>query len=89
MGFALSLIVLGFGYRVFVDAGKEKKGLKLLGKIIGVVMMIASLMGLACSTFKYSKCWNGIGGSSFYCPMKSKPVCPMTGGAETRPPQGN
>ena len=38
MSIALSLIALVLGYKVFLDASKEKEGLKLLGQSIGIFL---------------------------------------------------
>ncbi len=40
---SLSLIALVLGYKVFVDASKEKEGLKILGQGIGVLVMVGSV----------------------------------------------
>ncbi len=42
MKIAVLLIALGFGYKIFTDANKEQGGTKSLGRLIGIVMMIAS-----------------------------------------------
>lgn len=78
----ISLIALALGYKVYVDAGKEKEGVKILGQAIGVFVMIAAvlvtLMGF-CPKYRDGKHgWGhcGKGRASVDCPMKKK-MCPM------------
>ena len=77
MNVAISLVALALGYKVFADAHKEKEGLKLLGQIIGVVVMIASVLALTCGAAKCMKNQN--------CFMISKSNCPLM--AKTGSPQ--
>jgi len=78
MHVALGLIALALGYLVFVNASKEKEGIKLLGQVIGIVVMIAALLVMMCGVMKCAyKYGGGIG-----CPMKSAQVakvCPLSG----------
>ena len=68
---AISLVALALGYKVFTDAYKEKEGLKLLGQMIGVVVMIAAVLSILCGA---AKC---MGKSD--CPMMRKSECSMMG----------
>ena len=68
MSVAVCLIALALGYKVFVDASKEKEGLKLLGQAIGIFVMVAALLASVCATMK---CAYKAG-----CPMTSKASCP-------------
>jgi hypothetical protein len=70
MHISLSLIALAVGYKVFADAHKEKEGLKLLGQIIGVVVMVAALGAFVCGTMKCIK-------GKYYCPTTISSVCPL------------
>ena len=71
MSCALGLIALGVGYLVFLNANKEKEGLKLLGQVLGILIMIAAVLSSLCAA-KYMK-----GGS---CPFSSRaPMCPLSG----------
>ena len=78
----LGLIALALGYKVFVDAGKEKEGVKLLGQVIGIFVMIAAVLSILCGTMK---CMTKYG--KYDCPTKSfvkyapqSPMdCPMGG----------
>ena len=68
---AVALIALSVGYLVYLHASKEKEGVKLLGQVIGIFVMIAAVLCLACSTAKCMK-KNG-------CPSSGKaPMCPMS-----------
>ena len=74
MHMAIALIALALGYKVFVDAQKEKSGLKRLGEIIGAVVMIAAFV---CVLHGAAKCRGSLG-----CSMASKTAtagCPMMG----------
>ena len=68
---AISLVALALGYKVFTDAHKEKEGLKLLGQMIGVVVMIAAALSMLCGVMKC------MGKSD--CPMMRKSECSMMG----------
>lgn len=81
MGCAMSLIALGVGYLVLLNANKEKEGLKLLGQAIGIIIMVAALMTAICVAKSCMK-----GGS---CGMSEKKMCHMTsGGAPMCPVSG-
>lgn len=74
----LGLIALALGYQVFVNASKEKEGVKLLGQVIGIVVMIAAVLMVACGVMKCAYKYGGGMG----CPMKSAmvaKVCPLSG----------
>ncbi len=69
MSVALALIALALGYKTFVDASKEKKVVKVLGRAIGIfIMVIASLLSL-CGAMKYAY--------KSGCPIMSKFSCPI------------
>ena len=76
---ALSLIALVFGYRVFLAATAEKEGIKILGQVIGVFVMIASILLIFFSFCpSYGKF---LGGSCIYKSVntvKSGPICPLS-----------
>ena len=61
------LISLSVGYFVFLYASKEKKDLKVLGRAVGIVVMLLSVAG----TFFAMKC--KIDKSS--CPLMAKMGC--------------
>ena len=70
---AVALIALALGYKVFADAHKEKEGLKLLGQIVGVVVMLAAVL---CALYGTVRCMN-----KSQCSTMSKMGCPLTAGA--------
>ena len=75
---AMALIALGVGYLVFLHASKEKEGVKLLGQVIGIFVMIAAVLSLFCSAAKYMN----RGG----CPLSGKaPMCPFGSKMEHQP----
>lgn len=64
LSISVLLIALAMGYKVFAEASKEKQGpVRLVGLIVGVVILASSALGLACYAMKCGK-----GG----CPMLSK-----------------
>ena len=66
---ALLLIALGFGFKIFSDASeKQKKSVKQLGRVVGVVMMALSFLGSICTTLTAIKT-----GGTFY-PMFNCPT---------------
>lgn len=52
MSGAVSLVALGVGYLVYITACKEKEGVKILGQVIGIFVMIAAILCLICSSMK-------------------------------------
>ena len=77
MSVSISLVALALGYKIFADAHKEKEGIKLLGQIIGVVVMIAALLSVACGAAKCMKRLDGSMMSKSNCAMMAKTSCPM------------
>ena len=72
MSCGVGLIALGVGYLVFSNAMKEKEGLKLLGQVIGILIMIGAIVSSLC----IAKC-KMMGGA---CPMSGKAMmCPVGG----------
>ena len=71
MHITVDLIALAVGYKIYADACKEKEGLRLLGRAIGIVVMIA---GLLCAAYGVSKCAMKQRCSTMKqdCPMMSK-----------------
>ena len=77
---AIALIALALGYKVFADAHKEKEGLKLLGQIIGIVVMLAAVLCILCGA---AKCMY-----KSQCSLMSKTGCPLIA-AKTACPMGD
>ena len=85
---AVALVALALGYKVFVDAHKEKDGLKLLGQIVGVAVMVAAVLCVFCGAVM---CLHKSSCGKSGCMMMSKdvnysgtdtaakPTCPMGG----------
>ena len=74
---AIALIALALGYKVFTDAAKEKEGVKLLGQVIGIIVMIASVLLMACGM---SHCYR-----KSQCDRMSKSECPTMAKSSTCP----
>ena len=55
MHIGLSLIALAFGYKIFIEAMKEKKGSRrTLGRAIGIYVMLLGFIASAFWIAKYS-----------------------------------
>ena len=79
---AVALVALALGYKVFADAHREKDGLKLLGQIVGVAVMVAAVLCLLCGV---AKCISRLDCPKTKCMMMSKGEnCPIPGGT-TKP----
>lgn len=51
----LALIALVLGYQTYLLAIKEKEGVKILGQMIGIFVMIASVLAIGCGIAKCMK----------------------------------
>lgn len=72
MNTALLLIALGFGFKIFAEAGQlEGKSVKTLGRVVGGFVMLVALMGTVFTL--WSKCYQG----GYPCPSKMKALCPF------------
>ena len=70
MKLGLLLIALGFGYRVYADASREKGNLRSLGLWIGALIMAISFIA---TTFLIYRCSSYcVSGKKFGCPFKSR-----------------
>lgn len=68
MSIALCLLALSAGYFVYLSASREKEGLKLLGQVIGIIVMLISVFTAACCmTQSLSYKW----GDAKNCPISS------------------
>ena len=76
MSCAVALVALSLGYLVYVSAGKEKEGVKLLGQVIGIFVMIAAVMALMCSTAKCMRKGGHEWGKAPMCPLSGKMMEP-------------
>ena len=68
MKLGLLLIALGYGYKVYADALKEKGNLRSLGQWVGAFIMAIAFLASALFVYKYSA---GISGKGF-CPWKER-----------------
>ena len=68
---AVALLALGVGYLVLLQANKEKEGLKLLGQVIAIVIMLGALMSSICAA-KHKMMGDCKGGGK-------APMCPLSG----------
>lgn len=54
MKLGLLLIALGFGYKVYADAAKEKGSLRSIGQWVGATIMATSFVASAFLVYGYS-----------------------------------
>lgn len=69
MFISLCLIALSLGYLVFLGASKEKEGLRLLGQVIGVLVMIVSFLATVCCVSQVSSAKGSWAGYKSTCPI--------------------
>jgi hypothetical protein len=78
MYIGIALVALALGYKVLVDASKEKEGLKILGQAIGIFVILASVAGFVCGVTKcIKKNCDKMGKAG--CPISAKANCPTQG----------
>ena len=83
MSCAVALIALSVGYLVYLHACKEKEGIKLLGQVIGIFVMIMAVAAFTCATAKCMKRYGCLKGKNDCPTMSSKaPMCPVGGKME-------
>ncbi len=89
---ALLLIALGFGFKIFAEASSNaKKSVRQLGRAVGGIIMIVSLLGTLCTVYYTIQCAKGgfayshpmMGGKMWgmggkMCPITGKPLADMT-----------
>ena len=78
MKLGLLLIALGYGYKVYADASKEKGNLRSIGQWVGAIMMATSLVATALVVHAYS---GGSGKGMWGCPFlkgRMQQVSPST-----------
>jgi len=77
IGIGLLLLALGFGCKVFADAtANTRKGLQILGRAIGLFIMIASVGAIICTA---ASCGFGMYGGKG---MMGKKFCPFSKAAK-------
>lgn len=67
MKLGLLLIALGYGYKIYVEAQKEKGNLRSLGQWVGALMMAVSLVAGSFLIYMY---WSGCD-FKMGCPFKA------------------
>ena len=71
MSIALNLIAVALGYKMLTDALKEKAAVRLLGLVLGALVLVVAVASSACSLMKCMS-MNG-------CSLMGKSMCPMMG----------
>ena len=71
MHIGITLVSLSLGYLTYVQATKEKEGLRILGQVVGIFVILASIAGFICGVTKCVK--KGM------CSMPMKMNCPISG----------
>ena len=71
---AFTLLVIAAGYFVFAHASAQKGEVKTVGRIVGLIIMILALAGVACGICYKAKgmCGGGDMMMKSYCPMKGR-----------------
>lgn len=54
MKLGLLLIAMGFGYKVYAEASREKGGLRSIGQWVGAIMMAVSLVASGTMIYAYT-----------------------------------
>ena len=78
-GVALLLLSAAVGYWVLERAEGQKKNLKQIGQLVGGLIIVISLLGVACKVYYLMK-----GGKMMYCPPGMN--CPFMGRPQQQPP---
>ena len=68
----ISLIAMALGYKVLLEANKEKKGVKSLGQVVAVFVILGAVFSLVCGAMKCSYMKGN-------CPITGKPMGMMSG----------
>lgn len=68
MNCAMALVALGVGYLVLLQANREKEGVKLLGQVVAILIMIGAVASSICA----AKGSCGKSGKAPMCPISSK-----------------
>jgi hypothetical protein len=71
-GTGLLLLAAVGGYWVLERAASHKGNLKRVGQILGAVIIIVSLIGVACKVWCAATCPPGSMGKGGWCPFTSK-----------------
>lgn len=83
-GVAGLLLAAAAGYWVLTLAVKEKPNLKKIGQVVGLVIIVVSLVGVACKIYclttgcPTARGWMGKGGAACLFTGKAAPSAPST-----------
>ena len=86
MKLGLLLIALGFGYKVYADAAKEKGNLRSLGQWVGAFVMAVSFLISSLFVYSYSINWMSGKCPGVWCPF-NKAGCPFMNKGPKQVPQ--
>ena len=75
------------GYWVLERASGHKGRLKQVGQVLGGLIIVVSLMGVACNVWCVAKCRSGYGSmggkkAGFFCPFTSKQMPESPSGSQ-------
>jgi hypothetical protein len=68
-GIGLLLVTVVAGYWVLERAETHKGDLRRVGKALGWLIIVASLIGIACRVWCYATCPPGAMGKKSFCPF--------------------
>lgn len=78
-GIGLLLATIVAGYWVLERAETHKGDLRRVGKVLGWLIIVASLIGIACRVWCYATCPPGAIGKKGFCPFsRSSVATPVT-----------
>ena len=60
------------GYWVLERASKQKGNLQRIGQVVGGLVILSSLIGVACRVWYVATCPPGDSGTKWFCPFTSK-----------------
>ena len=75
-GTAGLLISAAVGYWVLERASTQKKDLKMIGQVVGALIIVTSFMGVACKTY-YLMRGGMVCSPGAKCPMVGRPSMPQ------------
>ena len=78
----LTVIALAAGYGVWVLSQRQQRPLDVVGRVLGLIIVLASIIGLLCLACAGVSCWRikGSCGAKAVCPM---PLDKMDTGSPT------
>lgn len=73
-GIGLLLVTVVAGYWVLERAETHKGDLRRVGKVLGWLIIVSSLIGIACRVWGYATCPPGAMGKQGFCPFSRSRV---------------